>query len=926
VRQQYSRFCTIFETIVLGRYLNQVQQCEPDLDFLTSTSSLIKPVWFYTLLASALDHQIQDSNRKYIGNWILRSQLRVDDHDEFIHFLQETLLPWAMQGYLFTSSLRYDDNAALLCRHGDNLAAYLTQLLGRTDLVREDIVDAMLDNVLRKANNNFAYAMVYIFEGLGRALESENPPQLTHSHLEKANRMVVWTSLLPEAARDYILSRLWKMCYDHRSTHQSEATSQVIEDSAGMWEKTLLKAQNPEDNRSAQLNGSVSSLSPARSRRDLNEAETINKCSRVMEHMDTTDGLVDSAELVAQLEDIWSDLEYLEFPKNLLTVMPNVLLHHRLAEIMQQDDVSSDSREQIEKMIRELLKQSDSKAYLLYPLLQRIRHNFMHKTTSPEFLEIEDFVIHAAEKPPAPTVDALLEDATVSLISAISSETSVFNHDFYGGKRESYGFAAFLDMVSRIQSVQDGAPERIAQRILQRWMRQKTPPPTVSPWKTVLQLQVLLLCLEQYVPAIALTEAERVLKNLHYILSIEPLPTYRYLLEWMIARIHLHHTELRSILLAELRVHDHHSNPKFLASLMKIGVSVAKAPSSREDFGSELMAIFATLAASSKVVIRHEAQWQIPALLDQAAAKQWDSISNDTTFRALDGFVRSLQRFGDPPLDRRIDKLDPVADHNLTHLVEGPWYELDNVERRQTNHECFVSLYASDAQLATIETAAVSCMPLGDAMPTTRSPSSTSKDLDASKQVLQNIETINKALGSGSNSTILQTKGAAYLESSSKRHSNLLVIASLIDNPYNLGGLSRVSEIFGAGGLYMSNITVTSNREFSGVSVSSHLHLPLHSLQASHLQSFLVAKKQNEGFTVCGIEQTDRSWMLGSAECILPEKCILVMGSEKEGIPALILSECDVLIEIPQVGITRSLNVQTAAGIVLCEYAKQHKL
>jgi tRNA guanosine-2'-O-methyltransferase len=66
--------------------------------------------------------------------------------------------------------------------------------------------------------------------------------------------------------------------------------------------------------------------------------------------------------------------------------------------------------------------------------------------------------------------------------------------------------------------------------------------------------------------------------------------------------------------------------------------------------------------------------------------------------------------------------------------------------------------------------------------------------------------------------------------------------------------------------------------------------------------------------------------MLGSAECILPEKCILVMGSEKEGIPALILSECDVLIEIPQVGITRSLNVQTAAGIVLCEYAKQHKL
>jgi tRNA guanosine-2'-O-methyltransferase len=152
------------------------------------------------------------------------------------------------------------------------------------------------------------------------------------------------------------------------------------------------------------------------------------------------------------------------------------------------------------------------------------------------------------------------------------------------------------------------------------------------------------------------------------------------------------------------------------------------------------------------------------------------------------------------------------------------------------------------------------------------------------------------------------------------------VIASLIDNPYNLGGLSRVSEIFGAGGLFMSHTQVTSNREFSGVSVSSHLHLPLHSLPPNQLQGFLVEKKQKEGFVVCGIEQTDRSVMLGSVECVLPEKCILVMGSEKEGIPALILSECDVLIEIPQIGITRSLNVQTAAGIVLCEYAKQHRL
>lgn len=75
-----------------------------------------------------------------------------------------------------------------------------------------------------------------------------------------------------------------------------------------------------------------------------------------------------------------------------------------------------------------------------------------------------------------------------------------------------------------------------------------------------------------------------------------------------------------------------------------------------------------------------------------------------------------------------------------------------------------------------------------------------------------------------------------------------------------------------------------------------------------------------------GIEQTDRSAILGSKECVLPEKCVLVVGSEREGIPAVVLAECDLLVEIPQVGITRSLNVQTAAGIVLCEYVRQHAL
>ena len=108
------------------------------------------------------------------------------------------------------------------------------------------------------------------------------------------------------------------------------------------------------------------------------------------------------------------------------------------------------------------------------------------------------------------------------------------------------------------------------------------------------------------------------------------------------------------------------------------------------------------------------------------------------------------------------------------------------------------------------------------------------------------------------------------------------------------------------------------------VAVSSHLHFPVVQLSAAAVQAFLVDRK-NEGFTVVGIEQTDRSMILGSEEAKLPQKVVLVVGSEKEGMPALILTECDLLVEIPQQGITRSLNVQTAVAIVLYEHARQHK-
>jgi len=53
---------------------------------------------------------------------------------------------------------------------------------------------------------------------------------------------------------------------------------------------------------------------------------------------------------------------------------------------------------------------------------------------------------------------------------------------------------------------------------------------------------------------------------------------------------------------------------------------------------------------------------------------------------------------------------------------------------------------------------------------------------------------------------------------------------------------------------------------------------------------------------------------------------LLVIGSEARGLPVEILAECQTQITIPQVGVTESLNVAVASGIVLAEFKRQEAL
>jgi len=80
-------------------------------------------------------------------------------------------------------------------------------------------------------------------------------------------------------------------------------------------------------------------------------------------------------------------------------------------------------------------------------------------------------------------------------------------------------------------------------------------------------------------------------------------------------------------------------------------------------------------------------------------------------------------------------------------------------------------------------------------------------------------------------------------------------------------------------------------------------------------------RRREEGYSIVGVEQTSSS--VSVADVVFPTKCVLLLGKEKEGIPVQFLQFIDVCVEIPQLGIIRSLNVHVSGAITIWEYTKQ---
>ncbi|MDR3793533.1 MAG: 23S rRNA (guanosine(2251)-2'-O)-methyltransferase RlmB [Terracidiphilus sp.] len=148
----------------------------------------------------------------------------------------------------------------------------------------------------------------------------------------------------------------------------------------------------------------------------------------------------------------------------------------------------------------------------------------------------------------------------------------------------------------------------------------------------------------------------------------------------------------------------------------------------------------------------------------------------------------------------------------------------------------------------------------------------------------------------------------------------LLLALDGVEDPQNLGALLRVADGAGVDGIVLTErraapLSPVAIKASAGA--SEHLRIArvvnlVRSLEELKKQNIWVIGLDERGS--CDYDQFD-----------LTGNCVLVMGSEGAGLHDLVKRTCDHLLRIPMAGGVSSLNVSTAAAVVLYEAARQRR-
>lgn len=82
---------------------------------------------------------------------------------------------------------------------------------------------------------------------------------------------------------------------------------------------------------------------------------------------------------------------------------------------------------------------------------------------------------------------------------------------------------------------------------------------------------------------------------------------------------------------------------------------------------------------------------------------------------------------------------------------------------------------------------------------------------------------------------------------------------------------------------------------------------------------------KKDGYTIYAVDNIPEYDPKVLYDVVMPDKSAFVYGEEGVGLSRDVVESCDEMIYIPQYGSVRSINVAVAAGVIMNEWARQHK-
>ena len=155
-----------------------------------------------------------------------------------------------------------------------------------------------------------------------------------------------------------------------------------------------------------------------------------------------------------------------------------------------------------------------------------------------------------------------------------------------------------------------------------------------------------------------------------------------------------------------------------------------------------------------------------------------------------------------------------------------------------------------------------------------------------------------------------------------KRSEKTPVIAVIenVRSAYNVGSLFRTADAFLLEAIYITGYTAKPpHKEIKKTALGAEDSVDWRYFPNA---SEAIIQLKTAGYKVYAVEQVVNSRSLQQMDFKKDDKIAVIFGNEVTGVEQDTILQCDACIEIPQLGMKHSLNIATAAGVVLWEIVR----